>query len=57
MTTVTNLDSYVNEYKVVDSDSTTVTLENGVTVEKRLCRFISFDQVAGATYYRYDEEA
>lgn len=53
--TVTNLDSYVNGYKVVDSDLTTVTLENGVTIAKRHCRFISADVVAGATYYRYDE--
>jgi hypothetical protein len=54
--TVTNLDSYVNGYKVVANDATTVTLENGSVVKRSNCRYVSFDPVLGATYYRYEDD-
>lgn len=54
--TVTNLDTYVNGFKVVSSTATTATLENGVTIDKSKCRWISVDLVAGATYYHYEED-
>ncbi len=54
--TYTNLDSYVNGLKVVSSTHSTVTLKNGVTIDKAKCRYISVDTLAGATYYRYDDE-
>lgn len=53
---MTDHDSYVDEYKVVSSTNTTVTLENGVVVNKDDCRFASLDTVAGKTYYRFEEE-
>lgn len=52
----TNFDSYVNGYKVVDSDQTTITLENGNKVEKNKCKYISTDHVAGITYYQHQED-
>lgn len=54
--TYTNYVSYVNGYKVTKVDSTTVTLENGLVVNKSQCRYVSADHVKGATYYRYEEE-
>ncbi len=54
--TQTNFKSYVNGLKVVSSTRTEITLENGVTIEKNKCKWISVDVVAGVTYYRYDED-
>jgi hypothetical protein len=53
--TITNLDSYVNGYKVVSSDEKTVTLEDGVTVEKAKCEYVGRLSESGATLYHCDD--
>ncbi len=54
--TQTNLKSYVNKLKVVSSTRTTVTLEDGSTVERHKCKWDGVDVNHGITYYRYEED-
>lgn len=54
--TYTNLDSYVNGFKVVSSDAKTVTLENGTVLEKEKCKFVNQNPVRGEMYYNYDSD-
>lgn len=52
--TITNLETYVSGYKVVDSSATTVTLENGTEIDKAKCRWLSSSR--GASYYHYEDD-
>ena len=53
---VTTLDTYVNGIEVVSSDHDTITLSNGVTIEKKHCKYVSSDLHTGATYCHYKED-